>query len=48
VIVRNETATLAAPIEARTIRKVRVRILPYLFLLYVISYLDRVNIGLPP
>ncbi len=42
---RNETATLEAPIEARTVRKVQIRILPYLFLLYVISYLDRVNIG---
>ncbi len=45
VIVRNETATLEAPIEARTVRKVQIRILPYLFLLYVISYLDRVNIA---
>jgi MFS transporter, ACS family, tartrate transporter len=29
----------------KTIQKLRVRILPYLFLLYVISYLDRINIG---
>jgi ACS family tartrate transporter-like MFS transporter len=34
-----------APIRTTTIRKMRVRILPYLFLLYVISYLDRINIG---
>lgn len=34
-----------AAIEARTIRKVRARIVPFVFLLYVIAYLDRVNIG---
>jgi MFS transporter, ACS family, tartrate transporter len=32
-------------IEARTIRKLRIRILPFIFLLYVIAYLDRINIG---
>lgn len=31
--------------EARVIRKVRTRILPFLFLLYVFAFLDRVNIG---
>ena len=41
----NETDTSAESIEARTIRKVRIRILPFLFLLYVIAYLDRINIG---
>lgn len=29
----------------RTLGKVKMRILPYLFLLYIIAYLDRVNIG---
>jgi MFS transporter, ACS family, tartrate transporter len=29
----------------KTIQKMQIRILPYLFLLYVISYLDRINIG---
>jgi MFS transporter, ACS family, tartrate transporter len=29
----------------KTIQKLQIRILPYLFLLYVISYLDRINIG---
>jgi MFS transporter, ACS family, tartrate transporter len=33
------------PIENRTSRKVRIRILPFIFLLYVIAYLDRINIG---
>jgi ACS family tartrate transporter-like MFS transporter len=32
-------------IEVRTIQKVRIRILPLVFLLYVIAFLDRVNIG---
>jgi MFS transporter, ACS family, tartrate transporter len=31
--------------RTKTLQKVRIRILPYLFLLYVISYLDRINIG---
>jgi MFS transporter, ACS family, tartrate transporter len=29
----------------KTIQKMQIRILAYLFLLYVISYLDRINIG---
>jgi ACS family tartrate transporter-like MFS transporter len=33
------------PIEAATIRKLRIRLLPFLFVLYVIAFLDRVNIG---
>ena len=41
----NETAIRAVPIDSRTIQKLRFRILPFLFLLYVISYLDRINIG---
>ena len=32
-------------LEARTLRKVRWRLIPFLFLLYVIAYLDRVNVG---
>src|SRR5580693_916004 len=32
-------------IEARTIRKMRIRILPFVFLLFVVALLDRVNIG---
>ena len=33
------------PIEAATIRKLRIRLLPFLLVLYVIAFLDRVNIG---
>jgi sugar phosphate permease len=32
-------------IESRTIRKLQLRLLPFLFLLYVISFVDRINIG---
>ena len=34
-----------ATIEARTIRKLQLRLLPFLFLLYVIAFVDRINIG---
>ena len=32
-------------IEAKTYRKVDVRLLPFLFLCYILAYLDRVNVG---
>jgi MFS transporter, ACS family, tartrate transporter len=38
------TQTIAA-IETSTIRKLQRRILPFVFLLYVVSFLDRINIG---
>jgi ACS family tartrate transporter-like MFS transporter len=41
----NNIEALAEPIRVRTIQKLRLRILPYLLLLYVIAYLDRINIG---
>ena len=31
--------------ETKTVQKMQIRLLPYLFLLYVIAYLDRINIG---
>lgn len=39
-------AVAPAAIEARTIRKLRTRIIPFVFVLYVIAIVDRVNIGL--
>jgi MFS transporter, ACS family, tartrate transporter len=33
------------PVEIKTIRKLRIRILPLVFLIYVVSFLDRINIG---
>ncbi|SEN20175.1 MFS transporter [Lihuaxuella thermophila] len=32
-------------LEERTIKKVKMRIIPYIFLLYIIAFLDRVNLG---
>src|SRR5215469_16195076 len=37
--------TASSLIEAATIRKLRFRLLPFLFALYVVAFLDRVNIG---
>jgi len=41
----NELDTNAASIEARTIQKMRIGILPFIFLLYIVAFLDRINIG---
>ena len=37
--------TGAVPIEVRTIQKLRARILPFVFILYIICFLDRINIS---
>lgn len=37
--------TPGADLEAKTIRTLLVRLLPFLFLLYVVNYLDRINVG---
>ena len=36
---------VSTDIETRTIRKVRLRILPLIFILYVVAFIDRINIG---
>jgi MFS family permease len=38
-------AELAESLEAKTYRKVDVRLLPFLFLCYILAYLERVNVG---
>src|ERR1044071_1668829 len=38
-------ATANVPISAVTLRKVTWRIIPFLFILYVVAWLDRVNVG---
>ncbi len=45
VVLGNETDTGALTIEARTIQKIRIRIIPCIFLLYIVAFLDRINIG---
>ena len=43
-----ESARLeSAAIEARVIRKITWRILPFVMLLYFVSFLDRVNVASP-
>jgi MFS transporter, ACS family, tartrate transporter len=41
----SEMDTRTASIEARTIQKLWVRIIPFIFLFYIVAYLDRINIG---
>jgi ACS family tartrate transporter-like MFS transporter len=45
VIVANEAGTAAMAAEARTIQKLRRRIIPFVFVLYIVSFLDRLNIS---
>ena len=40
-----ETVPFAPPTGARTIQKIRLRILPFVFLLFVVALIDRNNIG---
>ena len=37
--------TLSADIAQQTMGKVRWRLIPFLFVLYIVAYLDRVNVG---
>ena len=37
--------TLASDLEAKTVRTLLLRLLPFLFLLYIVNYLDRINVG---
>ena len=40
-----ESVMRSSSIEAQTIRKVQLRLIPFLFLLYVVAMIDRTNIG---
>src|SRR6201997_1993082 len=44
-MMRNKIDRRTDAIEARTMRKVRIRILPFVFLLFIVALLDRFNIG---
>src|SRR5712692_5068091 len=44
-MVVNEASTVALSDAAKTVHKLRMRIIPFVFLLYIISFLDRINIG---
>lgn len=41
----NQPGISAGVIEGRTIRKLKIRILPFIWLLYIVAFLDRINIG---
>lgn len=41
----NHAADAEGAIEARTIQKLKVRILPFICVLYIIAFVDRINIG---
>ncbi|PRC90894.1 MFS transporter [Solimicrobium silvestre] len=41
----NPSLTTSAQFDARLYRKIALRIIPFLFVCYVISFLDRINIG---
>jgi len=43
--VANEAGIATLPDEARTIQKLQIRLIPFLFLLYVVAFVDRINIG---
>jgi ACS family tartrate transporter-like MFS transporter len=45
VIVANEAGIAILPDETRTIQKLQIRLIPFLFLLYVVAFVDRINIG---
>ena len=45
VIVASEAGIATSPDETRTIHKLRMRIIPFVFVLYIISFLDRINIS---
>ena len=42
---QNGTTIRSRSIETTTIQKVRIRILPFIFLLYIVAFVDRINIG---
>src|SRR5260370_3884020 len=41
----NDPSAAAKRIETRTIQKLQIRLIPLLFLLYVVAMVDRINIG---
>ena len=40
-----ETGIVPAPGKAATIRKLQIRLLPFLFAVYVVAFVDRINLG---
>lgn len=45
VLMASGPSTVSNPIATATIRKLRIRLLPFLFALYVVAFIDRINLG---
>jgi ACS family tartrate transporter-like MFS transporter len=45
VNVANEAGIAPSPDEAKAIHKLQMRLIPFLFVLYVVAFVDRINIG---
>jgi ACS family tartrate transporter-like MFS transporter len=45
MIVSSGPAIAPISIEQQTMRKLKIRILPFILLLYIVAFLDRINIG---
>jgi ACS family tartrate transporter-like MFS transporter len=43
--VRRAAHSMSAELEKRVLRKITLRIVPFVMLLYFIAFIDRVNIG---
>src|SRR3984957_9764691 len=43
--VANGGGVVAKPMEAALIRKLRIKLLPFLFVLFVLAFIDRINLG---
>ena len=41
----NDCDQVANPMEAALVRKLKIRLLPFLFLLFVLAFVDRINLG---
>ncbi len=37
--------SLTSPLEKRAVRRITIRLIPFMFILYIVAYLDRVNVG---
>src|SRR5579863_7156826 len=43
--VANGGDMVASPMEAALVRKLKIRLLPFLFVLFVLAFIDRINLG---
>lgn len=41
----NVPESAANPLEKRAIQRMTLRLIPFMFVLYIVAYLDRVNVG---